>query len=167
MADGEVQPQQEWLDLGSLRMALAADVEVRIQAKPDGTVEQLTLVWNGTCLHLELRAAEQGRPLWEEVRRDLRASQFADGEPAQELTGEHGVELRTQRRTDRGRTELRHVGIDGPGWLLHGVYEGAAADPKSAGPLATCLREIQVERRDTAAPPHTPLPLRLPPQLVQ
>ncbi len=153
----------ERLDLGSLQIPAAPGVEVRVQANPDGEVQQVVLVAGESALQLGVFAAPRSEGIWEEVREDIRKQLFGDGVAAEEVDGTYGVELRSQVRTPEGLTDIRFVGIDGPRWMVRGVYQGpAAVDPSQAGPLAECLAGLVVDRGTEAMPVREPLPLRLP-----
>ncbi|SDY47237.1 Protein of unknown function [Micromonospora pattaloongensis] len=156
------------LDLGSLQIPAVADVEVRVQADPDGTIQQVVLVHGENALQLGVFAAPRTEGIWDEVREEIRTSLFNDGVAAQETSGEYGVELRARVRAEGGLTDLRFVGIDGPRWMVRGVYQGpAASDPASAGPLAQVLDGLVVDRGQEAKPVREPLPLRLPREVAQ
>ena len=61
--------------------------------------------------------------------------------------GEYGTELHAQVNTPDGPTDLRFVGIDGPRWMVRGVFQGpVATDPAVAGPLVECLDGLVVDR---------------------
>jgi hypothetical protein len=151
------------LDLGSLRVPAIDGVEVRVQANPEGEVQQVVLVNGSNALQLGVFAAPRSEGIWAEVRTEIRKSLFNDGVAAEEVDGEHGVELRARVRTPEGLADIRFVGVDGPRWMVRGVYQGPAAiDPLQAGPLALCLRELVVVRGQEAKPIREPLPLRLP-----
>ena len=75
------------------------------------------------------------------------------------------AELRAKVRDASGTTDIRHVGIDGPRWFVHGVYLGSAAfQPERAGPLLDVMRGLVVERGTEARPVSEALPLQLPPE---
>ncbi|TDC61671.1 DUF3710 domain-containing protein [Micromonospora sp. KC207] len=151
------------LDLGSLHIPAVADVEVRVQADPQGVIQQVVLVHGQSALQLGVFAAPRSEGIWDEVREEIRQSLFNDGAAAQEAQGEYGPELHARVRTPDGLTDLRFVGIDGPRWMVRGVYQGAAAtDPVAAGPLRECLDGLVVDRGQEAKPVREPLPLRLP-----
>jgi hypothetical protein len=154
----------ERLDLGSLQIPAVPDVEVRVQANPEGTVQQVVLVHGDNALQVGVFAAPRSEGIWEEVREEIRKSLFDDGVAAQESDGEYGIELRARVRTPDGAlTDLRFVGVDGPRWMVRGVFQGpAATDPAQAATLVECLRGIVVDRGDEAKPVREPLPLRLP-----
>jgi hypothetical protein len=156
------------LDLGSLKIPSVTGVEVRVQANPEGLVQQVFLVHGDSALQLGVFAAPRSESIWDEVREDIRKSLFADGVAAEEAPGEYGVELRARVRTPQGQLkDLRFVGVSGPRWLLRAVYNGPAAlDPAAAGPLAESLRGVVVDRGDQARPVKEPLPLRLSTELA-
>ncbi|GAA4732459.1 hypothetical protein GCM10023263_88880 [Phytohabitans rumicis] len=156
------------LDLGSLQIPAIEGVEVRVQANPDGAVQQVVLVHGDNALQLGVFAAPRTEGIWEEVRAEIRKSLFDDGVAAEEINGEYGIELRARVRTPEGLTDLRFVGVDGPRWMVRGVYQGpAAADPVNAGPLVACLHGLVVDRGHEAKPVREPLPLRLPRELAE
>ena len=156
---------QERLDLGALRIPAVPGVEVRLQAAPDGQIEQLQLAHGGSRLQLSVYAAPRTEGIWEDIRAQLRSSLHASGARAQEVDGEYGVELRARVKEGSSNTDVRHVGIDGPRWFVHCVYVGAAAtDPDRAGPLRDVLQGLVVNRGDEARPVSEALPLRLPPE---
>ncbi|MEU8298434.1 DUF3710 domain-containing protein [Micromonospora sp. NPDC048909] len=151
------------LDLGSLHIPAVPEVEVRVQADQQGVVQQVVLVHGQNALQLGVFAAPRSEGIWDEVREEIRQSLLSDGTAAQEVEGEYGTELRAQVRTEDGVTDLRFVGIDGPRWMVRGVYQGTVAtDPAAAGPLAECLDGLVVDRGNEAKPVREPLPLRLP-----
>ncbi|MFI6263934.1 DUF3710 domain-containing protein [Micromonospora sp. NPDC051006] len=151
------------LDLGSLHIPAVPEVEVRVQADQQGVVQQVVLVHGQNALQLGVFAAPRSEGIWDEVREEIRQSLLNDGTAAQEVEGEYGTELRAQVRTEDGVTDLRFVGIDGPRWMVRGVYQGTVAtDPAAAGPLAECLDGLVVDRGNEAKPVREPLPLRLP-----
>jgi hypothetical protein len=151
------------LDLGSLHIPAVPEVEVRVQADPQGVVQQVVLVNGANALQLGVFAAPRSEGIWDEVREEIRQSLFADGAAAQEVEGEYGLELHARVRTPDGLTDLRFIGVDGPRWMVRGVYQGSAAtDPTAAGPLNECLYGLVVDRGQEAKPVREPLQLRLP-----
>ena len=159
----EAPPDVQRLDLGSLCIPAVREVEVRVQANPEGVIQQVVLVHGENALQLGVFAAPRSDGIWDEVREEIRESLFADGVAAEEANGDYGIELRARVRTPEGLTDLRFVGIDGPRWMVRGVYQGlAATDPTAAGPLAECLDGLVVDRGQEARPVREPLPLRLP-----
>ncbi len=164
----EAPPGGQRLDLGSLQIPVVEGVEVRVQADPDGTVQQVFLVSGENALQVGVFAAPRSEGIWDEVRDEIHQSLRKDGATVEELAGEYGPELRARLRTPDGPTDLRFVGVDGPRWMVRGVFHGrAATNPDSAGPLLECLYGLVVDRGQEAKPPREPLPLRLPRESVE
>ncbi|MGC4891365.1 DUF3710 domain-containing protein [Micromonospora sp. NBC_01392] len=161
-------PDAPRLDLGSIQIPAVPDVEVRVQADPQGVIQQVVLVHGQNALQLGVFAAPRSEGIWDEVREEIRTSLLNDGAAAQEVEGERGTELRAQVRTPDGVTDLRFIGIDGPRWMVRGVFQGqAAVDPAAGGPLAACLDGLVVDRGQEAKPVREPLPLRLPREVAE
>jgi uncharacterized protein DUF3710 len=158
----------ERLDLGALKVPVVADVEIRVQAGEDGVVQQVVLVHGDSALQLGVFAAPRSEGIWEETRAGIKSSLFADGVAAEEIPGEYGTELRARVRTPEGINDLRFVGIDGPRWMIRGIYQGkAAVNPDAAAPLVDCLRNVIVDRGKEAMPASEALPLRLPREAIE
>jgi len=164
----EAVPDVPRLDLGSLLIPAVDGVEVRVQAAPAGTVQQLALISGESALQLDVFAAPRSEGIWDETRAELRESLLARGATVEEAAGEYGVELRVRLRGPEGVQQLRYIGVDGPRWMVRAVYHGrAAVDPAAAGPLADCLAGLVVNRGGEAMPVGERLPLRLPREMVQ
>ncbi|MDG4808554.1 DUF3710 domain-containing protein [Micromonospora sp. WMMD1120] len=158
---------QQRLDLGSLRIPAIAEVEVRVQADPQGVIQQVVLVHGDNALQLGVFAAPRSEGIWDEVREEIRQSLLRDGASAREVDGEYGAELQAQVRTPDGVTNLRFVGVDGPRWMVRGVFQGPVATESAlSGPLVECLDGLVVDRGQDARPVREPLPLRLPPEIA-
>jgi hypothetical protein len=158
----------ERLDLGSLQIPAIPGVEVRVQADPQGQVQQVVLVAGDSALQLGVFAAPRTEGIWDEVREDIRKQLAGDGVAAEEVDGTYGVELRSRVRTPEGLTDIRFVGIDGPRWMVRGVYQGpAAVDPAQSKELSECLRGLVVDRGTEAMPVREPLTLRLPAEITE
>jgi Protein of unknown function (DUF3710) len=156
------------LDLGSLQIPAVDGVEIRVQADPDGTIQQVFLVHGNSQLQLGVFAAPRSEGIWDEVREEIRQSLVADGAKPSELPGEYGQELLARVRSPEGSVDMRFVGVDGPRWMVRGVFYGrAAVDPGAAGPLLECLHQLVVERGQEAKPAREPLPLRLPREMAE
>ncbi|MFY1633098.1 DUF3710 domain-containing protein [Solwaraspora sp. WMMB335] len=155
------------LDLGSLQIPAIDGVEVRVQANPDGAIQQVVLANRGSALQLGVFAAPRSEGIWAEVRAEIGESLRRDGASVQETVGAYGPELVARVRTPDGQTDLRFVGIDGPRWMVRGLFQGpAAADPAVAGPLTEALHGLVVVRGQEAKPVREPLPLRLPREIA-
>lgn len=155
------------LDLGSLQVPAVDGVEIRVQADPDGQVQQVVLVEGESALQLGVFAAPRNEGIWDDVRAEIRKSLFNDGVAAEDVPGRYGVELRARVRTPDGLTDLRFVGVNGPRWLVRAVFQGPAAVDATAAPaLVECLEGLVVARGMEAKPVREPLPLRLPQEMA-
>jgi hypothetical protein len=156
------------LDLGSLLIPAVEGVEVRVQANPDGGVEQVVLVHGNSALQLGVFAAPRSEGIWDEVRAEIAAAMKSDGAAPQEFDGPYGVELAARVNTPEGPADVRFVGVDGPRWMVRALYQGlAAADPRQEGVLGECLRGLVVVRDNEARPVREALPLRLPREMAE
>jgi hypothetical protein len=163
-APGDVQR----LDLGALQIPAVDGVEVRVQADPDGTVQQVVLVHGESALQIGVFAAPRSEGIWGEVREEIRASMAADGVTPREVDGEYGVELRARVSSPQGPADIRFIGVDGPRWMVRALFQGVAAgDPSREGPLGECLAGLVVDRGEEARPAREPLPLRLPKEMAE
>jgi uncharacterized protein DUF3710 len=164
----DVSGDPEGLDLGSLRVPVPPGVELRVQADPDGQIQQVLLASGESVLQVGVFAAPRSEGIWDEVREDIRKQLYSDGVAAEEIDGRYGVELKARVRTPDGLADIRFVGIDGPRWMVRAVFQGpAATDPAAARPLDEALRGLVVDRGGAAMPVREPLPLRLPREVAE
>ncbi|BCY14337.1 DUF3710 domain-containing protein [Actinoplanes sp. L3-i22] len=163
-APGDVQR----LDLGSLLIPAIEGVEVRVQANPEGGVEQVVLVDGESALQLGVFAAPKTEGIWAEVREEISSAMIADGVEAREVTGRYGIELVARVTTPDGPADVRFVGVDGPRWMVRALFQGAAAaDPAREGVLGVALEGLVVVRDNEPRPVREPLPLRLPAEMAE
>jgi hypothetical protein len=156
------------LDLGSLQIPAIDGVEVRVQANPDGAVEQVVLVVGESALQLGVFAAPRSEGIWREVRAEIAEAMTADGVAAKEIDGPYGVELVATVSTPQGPADVRFVGVDGPRWMVRALFQGpAAADRSQEGALGACLEGLVVVRDNEARPVREALPLRLPKEMAE
>jgi hypothetical protein len=156
------------LDLGSLQIPAIEGVEVRVQANPEGGVEQVVLVDGESALQLGVFAAPKSEGIWNEVRDEIALAMTADGVVAREVAGPYGIELTARVNTPDGPADVRFVGVDGPRWMVRALYQGAAAaDPGREGALGEVLSGLVVIRDNEARPVREALPLRLPKEMSE
>lgn len=156
------------LDLGSLLIPAVEGVEVRVQANPDGGVEQIVLVNGESALQLGVFAAPRTEGIWDEVRAEIAEAMTADGVSPREVRGPYGTELTARVNTPEGPADVRFVGVDGPRWMVRALYQGAAAaDPSREGALGEVLSGLVVIRDEEARPVREALPLRLPKEMTE
>lgn len=160
-------PDVERVDLGALRVPVGPDLEVQANLA-DEQVIAATVLHGQSALQVQALAAPKSAGIWEDVRSEVVRDLEDAGGGAHEVVGEFGTELRAQVPTDMPGRGLvpqpaRFVGVEGPRWLLRGVFTGPAAEsPDSARRLEEVFRGIVVVRGDAPMPPHTLLELRLP-----
>ncbi|MEV4346217.1 DUF3710 domain-containing protein [Actinoplanes sp. NPDC049596] len=155
------------LDLGSLLIPAVDGVEVRVQANPDGAVEQIVLVDGESALQLGVFAAPRSEGIWDEVREEIAQAMASDGVSPREIAGPYGVELAARVNTPEGPADVRFVGVDGPRWMVRALYQGAAAaDPSREGKLGEVLTGLVVVRDQEARPVREALPLQLPKEMT-
>jgi hypothetical protein len=156
------------LDLGSLLIPAIEGVEVRVQANPDGGVEQVVLVDGESALQLGVFAAPKTEGIWGEVREEIAGAMAADGVSPREVEGRYGVELIARVNTPEGPADVRFVGVDGPRWMVRALYQGAAAsEPGREGALGEVLSGLVVVRDNEPRPVREPLPMRLPREMAE
>lgn len=156
------------LDLGSLLIPAIEGIEVRVQANPEGGVEQIVLVSSNGALQLGVFAAPRSEGIWDEVREEIASAMKADGGSPEEFQGPYGTELVAQVVTPNGQDTIRFVGVDGHRWMLRALFQGpAAANRGNEGVLGECLRGVVVVRDAEARPVREALPLRLPREMSE
>ncbi|GAA2670456.1 DUF3710 domain-containing protein [Actinoplanes palleronii] len=156
------------LDLGSLQIPAIEGVEVRVQANPDGAVEQIVLVDGESALQIGVFAAPKTEGIWGEVREEIATAMTADGVDAREVDGRYGIELIARVNTPDGPADVRFVGVDGPRWMVRALFQGAAAaDRSKEGVLGDALEGMVVVRDEEPRPVREPLPLRLPAEMAE
>ncbi|MBG0559994.1 DUF3710 domain-containing protein [Actinoplanes aureus] len=156
------------LDLGSLQIPAVEGVEVRVQANPEGGVEQIVLVDGESALQLGVFAAPKTEGIWDEVRAEIAEAMAADGVTPQEIDGKYGIELAARVNTPDGPADVRFVGVDGPRWMVRALYQGAAASDRAReGVLGEVLAGLVVVRDNEPRPVREPLPMRLPKEMAE
>lgn len=171
----EPAPEMDRVDLGALRVPVGPDLEVQVNLAGEQIVAA-TVVQGRNALQVQALAAPKTLEIWDDIRREVVRELQGAGGSAEEVEGEFGTELRAhvlaeaQGQGGEGKGAVaqraRFVGVDGPRWLLRGVFTGPAADdPGSARRLEQVFRAIVVVRGDAPAPPRELLELQLPPEM--
>jgi hypothetical protein len=156
------------LDLGSLRIPVFTDMEVRVELNDAQQPVGASLLHAGSAVQVLAFAAPRNDGLWDDVRAEIADSVRADGGHVDEAEGPFGPELavRVKGTAPDGKPveqRLRFVGFDGPRWFLRAVFSGpAATNPQQALPLETVVTSVVVVRGDQPMAPRDALPLRLP-----
>ncbi|MDO4254796.1 MAG: DUF3710 domain-containing protein [Kocuria sp.] len=165
----EVDSREGYLDLGSILLKPQPGVGVRLEVdEKTKRPRAINLDVAGSTAQIQAFAAPKSSGLWEQVRRDLKASLEGNKGAPESVEGTFGVELRARfpAKTSDGTTgyrPARFVGIDGPRWFLRTVISGAAAvDPDASKAFDDLIRGLVVVRGKDPMPPRDLLPLTIP-----
>ncbi|MFD8933943.1 DUF3710 domain-containing protein [Streptomyces sp. NPDC059578] len=160
-------PAEELVDLGGLLVPMPEEGELRVEVA-EGVIVAATVVLGGSAVQLQAFAAPEDGA-WEGFRAGLVRGIVADGGTAVVVPGTFGPEVRArvdQEEPDGTRygQEVRFVGVDGPGWMLRGVFSGLIArrPGRLAGPLAETFRRTVVVPPGYPMQPEETIPLHLP-----
>ena len=86
--------------------------------------------------------------LWDDVRADL----LEANEKASEHAGVFGTELHLPVTVKGGKTvNTRIVGVDGPRWMLRGIFSGKAANDDGNSDTRSAQQVLRRHRRGGAA----------------
>lgn len=172
---GDAFPAAERVDLGSLQVPVAADVEIQVSMAEDQAA-WVTVVRGDSSLQLQAFAAPKSGGLWDEVRQEIAAEVARAGGQAGEADGPFGPEVHARIAAGDqpgapagGPLEpVRFLGVDGPRWFLRGVIGGpAAVRPEPAQPLEEVFAGVVVVRGEHPVPPRDMLEIRLPAEARQ
>ena len=161
--DENVPDYDEYLDMGAYYLPFLQGIELRVKAnRATQQVLGSTITFGSSSLEIEAFAAPKTLGLWDDVRGDLLEANKA----ASEVDGVFGTELKLPVNVKGGKTvNTRIVGVDGPRWMLRGIFSGKAAiDPDS--PETEALNKffagIVVERGEEPLAPRDLIPMHPP-----
>ena len=161
--DENVPDYDEYLDMGSYYLPFLKGIELRVKAnRATQQVLGTTITYGSSSVEIEAFAAPKTLGLWDDVRADL----IEANKDAKEVEGVFGTELALPVTVKGGRKVLtRIVGVDGPRWMLRGIFSGKAAiDPDS--PETEALNKffagIVVERGEEPLAPRDLIPMHPP-----
>lgn len=156
------------VDLGALKVPNIPGVEVRLEVTEQGQALAVVLVSGRSAVRLTVLAAPRSEGVWDDVRADLVAEHQKQGSRPREVSGEFGVALVDRVKTPNGPLDVRLVGIDGPRWFVLASFQGpVATNPDAAPGLLDALHAVIVDRGEDPMPVRNPLPLQLPPELLE
>ena len=163
MEDENVPDYDEYLDMGSYYLPFLKGIELRVKAnRATQQVLGTTITYGSSSVEIEAFAAPKTLGLWDDVRADL----IEANKDAKEVEGVFGTELALPVTVKGGRKVLtRIVGVDGPRWMLRGIFSGkAATDPEGeeAKALNQFFADIVVERGDNPLAPRDLIPMHPP-----
>ena len=161
--DENVPDYDEYLDMGSYYLPFLKGIELRVKAnRATQQVLGPTITYGSSSVEIEAFAAPKTLGLWDDVRADL----IEANKDAKEVEGVFGTELALPVTVKGGRKVLtRIVGVDGPRWMLRGIFSGkAATDPEGeeAKALNQFFADIVVERGDNPLAPRDLIPMHPP-----
>ena len=161
--DEDVPDYDDYLDLGAYYLPFLRGIQLRIKAnRATQQVLGTTITYGSSSVEIEAFAAPKTMGLWDDVRADL----VEANKDAKETDGVFGTELALPVTVKGGRKVLtRIVGVDGPRWMLRGIFSGkAATDPEGeeAKALNQFFADIVVERGDDPLAPRDLIPMHPP-----
>lgn len=161
--DENVPDYDEYLDMGSYYLPFLKGIELRVKAnRATQQVLGTTITYGSSSVEIEAFAAPKTLGLWDDVRADL----IEANKDAKKVEGVFGTELALPVTVKGGRKVLtRIVGVDGPRWMLRGIFSGkAATDPEGeeAKALNQFFADIVVERGDDPLAPRDLIPMHPP-----
>lgn len=159
------------LDVGAIKLRLLPEVSVRVEV--DQTSKKpiaVTLVRGQGAVQVRAFAAPRSGGLWVKSRGELHEQIRASGGQAAEVRGTFGDEVHAgmPAKGPDGKTTglqpMRFVGIEGPRWLIQGIFMGEGAVPDAAAAVEEALKTVIVDRGAEPLPAGAMLPLTLPQQ---
>ena len=158
--DPEAPDTDEYLDIGALMLPFLKGSELRLKANSQtGDVLGATITYKSSSLELEPFAAPKSLGLWDEVRADL----LKANPSCKEVDGVFGKELTLPVKVKGKNLLTRVVGIDGPSWMLRGIFSGPAAKGgKEKDVLDGYLADLVVVRGDEPLAPRDLVPMHAP-----
>lgn len=162
--DEYVPDYDEYLDLGAYYIPFMKGIELRIKAsRATNAVLGATITYGSSSLEVEAFAAPKTLGLWDDVRADLLDSK---SDIAKEVPGVFGMELILPVPIKEGKmVTTRIVGVDGPRWMLRGIFSGKAAtdpDNEETQALNRFFSQIVVERGEEPLAPRDLIPMHPP-----
>lgn len=161
--DENVPDYDEYLDMGAYYLPFLQGIELRVKAnRATQQVLGTTITYGSSSVEIEAFAAPKTMGLWDDVRADLSEA----NKDAKETDGVFGTELALPVVVKGGRKVVtRIVGVDGPRWMLRGIFSGkAATDPDNdeTKALNQLFSNIVVERGEDPLAPRDLIPMHPP-----
>ena len=160
--DDETPDYDDYLDLGAFYLPFLQGIELRIKAnKASKQVIGCIITFGSSSLEIEAFAAPKTLGLWDDMRADL----LAANAKASEQPGVFGAEVLLPVSLRNGKQlTTRVVGVDGPRWMLRGIFSGAAAKPgnKEYDALDGFFSKVVVSRGEEPLAPRDLIPMHPP-----
>ncbi|WEV69844.1 DUF3710 domain-containing protein [Bifidobacterium sp. ESL0775] len=153
----------EYLDMGAYYLPFMPGIELRVKAnRASGQVLGCTVSYKASSLEIEALAAPKTLSLWDGVSEDL----LAANPKASQQPGIFGTEIKLPVTVKGSKTLVtRIVGVDGPRWMLRGIFSGrAATHPESpeTKALNQFFSDIVVDRGEEPLAPRDLIPMHAP-----
>ena len=159
--DDEDIPDESYIDLGCLKLPHFENTQIRFGVDQEtNRVMNVTLTQSGSSLQLTVLAAPRYHGIWNEVRAGIN-----HGEAPHEVDGTFGKEVLLSIPLPTGQeVPTRIVGVDGPRWMLRGIFTGkaAVAGTEDAGAFDKLFRSLVVDRGEEPVAPKDIIALTLP-----
>ncbi|KAA8820022.1 DUF3710 domain-containing protein [Bifidobacterium vespertilionis] len=163
--DENIPDYDEYLDIGSLFLPMIPmqyeNAALRLKAdRASNAVVGAVITVGNSSLELEAYAAPKTMGLWDDVRADL----LEANKEAQEIDGTFGKELLLPVHLQNGTVLTRIVGVDGPRWMLRGIFAGKAAvdGEEQKDVLDEYFTKIVVARGEEPLAPRDMIPMHPP-----
>lgn len=161
--DEDVPDYDDYLDLGAYYLPFMQHIELRIKAnRATRAILGSTITYKNSSLEIEAYAAPKTLGLWEDWREDF----LAANKKATAVDGVFGTEIKLPVEIKGGKTvTTRIIGVDGPRWMLRGIFSGVAAvdpDAEETKALNGFFAGIVVERGDEPLAPRDLIPMHPP-----
>ncbi|NEG88704.1 DUF3710 domain-containing protein [Bifidobacterium aerophilum] len=151
------------LDLGAYYLPYLQGLMLRLKAsRATQQILGATITYGSSSLEIEAFAAPKSSGLWDDMRADL----LEANANATEQPGVFGTEVRLPVQLKGGKVfETRIVGVDGPRWMLRGIFSGKAAvlpaDPETVA-LNHFFADVVVDRGEEPLAPRDLIPMHAP-----
>lgn len=158
--DDDVVDYDDYLDIGALMLPFLKGSQFRLKANgKTGEILGATITYGSSSLELEAFAAPKTLGLWDEVRAEL----LKANPKCRQVQGVFGLELELPVKVKGKEFMTRVVGIDGPRWMLRGIFSGPAARKgKEKDLLDKYLEDLVVVRGDDPLAPRDLIPMHAP-----
>jgi len=165
--DSHLPENQTYLDLGGLKIPGRDGLGLRLTANDDHSlITDLTIVYHQSSLQIQAFAAPKTMGIWDATRTSI--IQSSSTANAREVDGYFGKEILLDIPAPHNIViPTRVVGIDGPRWMLRGIFTGTAArESEDKKILDDFFAHIIVNRGTKPLAPRDPIELIFPEQLL-
>lgn len=155
----------EYLDFGAFYLPFLQGIALRVKKnRQSGDVLGATVTYGSSSVEIEAFAAPKTFGIWDDVREEL----LAQNQQATVIDGYFGKEIMLPVKVGEKTVDTRIVGVDGPRWMLRGVFSGASvqqqelSDNEEARVLNNWFSQIVVDRGEEPLAPRDLIPMHNP-----